>query len=336
MNWVAYVLLGVTVLSFSAFYVLQRIKNRGPNDGVSILHIATVLMTAIVAFFAALATAGCAWSEPLFLDMNVGLYLFIDGLYSFAGTLSDRHAIRAILRLKHNEDDPLSKVGKRYGQYIGTGFVSYCILLIVLAAAKAPAPFCSGNFMQAPESVYVAMGVTVGIIGVASIAKSVIKNVPRTMQNSVLFFLSVYSTLAFAALIMIELFGGTPVVPDYKWFYFSVILTYVLHDLFMWYKFKDDPGFMQHKKRYPGHVVALSVVIFYVYVVVLYHAGIGTVFPSAAVSFILMTMLLLGLGTSVPRVFEEVKEFIKKRKDHKYHDHPHDIKDCKEDDCGEE
>ncbi|MDX1535653.1 MAG: hypothetical protein R3346_02760 [Candidatus Spechtbacterales bacterium] len=324
MNLLGYLIGGLGLLVLVLLSWWSHANKRGPNDAISVLHIATVIATLLTLVFSVLATAGHTWSDPIFLTAIVGTYIGIDFMYSLVGTLADRHKIR-VLDEDENVSDPYLRIGKRYGQYIGLGFMIICLSLVVLAALEVPAPFGAGYFVEVPEPTFVAIGITPFIIAAASAAKILVRKTARIVHNNVLLSMSVYSTVVFIVLIIVEATGGKEVPSDYPWIYLAALSSYAGHNIVLSLWCSDC------KQERPGHLVALSVFLFGFLVFLLYGFEVLPYLPHTIFALMFMTALVMALGGSAKYGLEEWKELRKNREIHEQENHPSEkIKDCQE------
>lgn len=260
-------------------------NGRKPNDALSVLRWGTVLFTFITFILIVWSSVGMEFRDEVYLQFVVAMYLITDFSYSFHSTFLHRHKTR--LAYEEAKKNNGLKKKKSYGEVMGTVFVLCTLTIIALAGLKI------WEFQVMPGSAFVAIEITVGIIATASIAKIFsIPGVPRPRHNNVLFMMSAYTTLMFMVLIFAQARWNIVIDDDFFWMYVIVLMSYVVHNVFLSISCPD------YEQRYQGHKVAIGVGLFTATIVIGFPFGWFSYFPSIMVSFYIVTAIILAVGGS--------------------------------------
>lgn len=272
--------------------LVQRVKNRQPNDAIDALFITVVTTTVFAAALMTWAAQGEGFINDFILGSLLAIYLWIDGSYAFITSLTYRHNVR-IQELARQRG--AKKIPRRGGEFVGTAFVVWLLLIEVFVA------FDIFGFTVVPHTSSEIIQITVGLLLGSSIAKIfVIPNRPRVKHNDTLLFLSAFATVVFIALSVREMLGGPQVSHDMFVVYIFMVTSYAVHNMILALK---CPGYRQ---RRPGHYVPLMAFVFYLVAVVLSALNVVAVFPVRLTEFVSATFVILALSVGAKYLAEEI------------------------------
>lgn len=295
--------------------LLARDPNHPHNDAAVSLFICIVALTGLTSFIMVLSAIGRTWAEPV-LMLTIAMYAIVHVAYDVTNTLSYRSKVREERQLqredafKEENASPLLRQRPwRLGEYVGAGFISLMLLILVLVGLNAPLPFGWGRFHVTPPGVEIAANLTLFLLAAFSLTKlAAVPERPRTPRNRMLLILSFQASVAIWFLLGIAAITGNETsLEEAFWVYLAALGVYVSHNMVHSGVLKRIYGIEAARKsqQRPGHWVGIVTILWCGTIILGYAVGLFPYLPLEVLPVAGITAIIFAVSVGLLQFFED-------------------------------